>query len=318
MKTVASICSGGGGLDYGFSKYFEIIFAIDNDPYAVKTYQKNVNQHIILGNVRQAIDGIPKSDLLIGGIPCVGFSLAGKKKGLNDQRSKVFYDFLDILHRNQPKVIVLENVANLAVINCGETLNYIINAIKLFGYKIYHQILDSQYFNVPQRRRRLFIVGFHEDYFNNESFSFPKGKLLNHTLQDLLDDFVPAKYFLTHKTKEYVLNFSSKSDNSIEKTAINPTIAKTLLTNSDSANKYTINNYVTDNKNAVYHKKSNLRKLTPNECRKLQGFPETWQQVTSDRQAYKIYGNAVTVSVATELAREIKKYILLNKKLKSN
>lgn len=204
-------------------------------------------------------------------------------------------------------------MASLIEHDNGESLRHMLQCLNVFGYRTSYQVLDSQDFGVPQQRKRVFIVCFHKDYFKDTSFEFPKKEKLKIALQDILDDEAESKYFLTEDVKQYVLDVPSNKNGDLSKVPINQKIVKTLLTSSGTHNKCTKNNYVIDDKNAIDPKKSNLRRLTPGECLKLQGFDaENWKYVCSDTQVYKQTGNAVTVNVSRALAKSIKKYIEKN------
>lgn len=124
---------------------------------------------------------------------------------------KFFYDVLEVCRRNEPKVIVIENVAHLLKHDKGNPFQYIKQCLGVYGYRIYYKVLDSQDFGVSQRRKRAFIVGFHRKYFSNKPFVFPKGETLNKALRDILDEDVEEKYFLTEKMKQYELDIASNN-----------------------------------------------------------------------------------------------------------
>lgn len=322
MKIV-ELCSGIGGLGLPFlEEGFDLELAVDFDKECIKSYKANISEKVMCASIKAAMKEIPTHDILLASTPCQSWSLVGKLEGFDDDRGLVFFDVLDVIRVRQPKVVLLENVANLMDHGSGGAFRYMLQCLNIFGYRTYYQVLDSQDFGVPQRRKRVFIVCFHRDYFKDTSFEFPKKEKLKIALQDILDDEVESKYFLTEEAKQYVLNVPSNKNGDLSKVPINQKVAKTLLTSSGTHNKCTKNNYVTDDKNAIDPKKSNLRRLTPSECLKLQGFDaENWKYVVSDTQLYKQTGNAVTVSVSRALAKSIKKYIeknFLRKQLYSN
>ncbi|MBL1225848.1 DNA cytosine methyltransferase [Enterococcus sp. BWR-S5] len=322
MKIV-ELCSGIGGLGLPFlEEGFDLELAVDFDKECIKSYKANISEKVMCASIRAAMKEIPTHDILLASTPCQSWSLAGKLEGFYDDRGLVFFDVLDVIRVRQPKVILLENVASLIDHDNGESFRHMLQCLNVFGYSTSYQVLDSQDFGVPQRRKRVFIVCFHKKYFKNIPFQFPKGEKLTITLQDILDEEVESNYFLTEEVKQYVLDVPSNKNGDLSKVPINQKVAKTLLTSSGTHNKCTKNNYVTDDKNAIDPKKSNLRRLTPSECLKLQGFDaENWKYVVSDTQLYKQTGNAVTVSVSRALAKSIKKYIeknFLRKQLYSN
>lgn len=315
---VVSLFSGIGGLDLGFEQAgFELVWANDMDKYAVETYKANVNNNIVCNDIRIAKKDIPNHDVLIGGFPCQPFSTLGKLQGFDDEkRGTLFFEIKDILQKHDTKVVVLENVKNIINHDNGKTFNRILTELDEIGYDCYYHILNSKDYGVPQRRNRMFLVGLNRKYFKEKEFIFPAEQKLEVTTQDLLDEDVPYEYFLTKKISKTILSTGTK--NYKAKPTIDQPISKTLTATMHKMHRASQDNYVTDDKNFKKHKtddnRINVRKLTPNECRKLQGFPDDWQQVVSDAQAYKQFGNAVTVNVAYAVAKDLKEYMDKNKK----
>lgn len=315
--SVVSLFSGIGGFDLGFDYAgFDVIWANDFDKYACQTYKANVNNNIVQGDIRIVKSQIPDHDVLIGGFPCQPFSSLGKLKGFDDEgRGTLFFEIKDILHKHDTKVVVLENVKNIINHDKGNTFERIKTELDEAGYDVYYKVLNSKDFGVPQRRNRMFLVGLNRKYFNKNEFVFPEGEETKVTTQDLLDKDVPYQYFLTKKIAQTILSEGTKGYKA--KPTIDLPISKTLTASMHKMHRASQDNYVTDNESFEKYKiddnRLNIRKLTPNECRKLQGFPSDWKQVVSDCQAYKQFGNAVTVNVSYELAKNIYEYIERNK-----
>lgn len=315
---VVSLFSGIGGFDLGFDYAgFNIIWANDFDKYACETYKVNVSKNIVCGDIRIEKDNIPEHDILIGGFPCQPFSTLGKLQGFEDQeRGTLFFEIKEILKKHKTKVVVLENVKNIMNHDSGNTFKRILHELNSLGYVTFYHVFNSADYGVPQRRNRCYIVGFLGEYFYTPDFVFPPKISLKITTQNLLDEDVEEKYFLTRKIVGTILGKGTK--NYIVNPTIDLPISKTLTATMAKMHRASQDNYVTDNINYNRHcdkeTRVNIRKLTPNECRKLQGFPSDWKQVVSDCQAYKQFGNAVTVEVSYYLAKEIKKYIEKNKK----
>lgn len=305
---VVSLFSGVGGFDLGFEQAgFNIKWANDKDKFAVQTYKANIGSQIVEGDINDLLSSIPSHDVLIGGFPCQPFSVLGKQEGFEDERGTLFFTLKEILKTHKTKVVVLENVKNLMHHDKGATLKRIISELEGIGYKCSYEVLNSMDYGIPQRRTRIFIVGLLKESFSEDvEFKFPAKKPLTTTTQDLLDVNVDAKYFLTHKISKYILSAGTKGY--ISKPTIDLAISKTLTASMHKMHRANIDNYVTDEesfKQFVDENRISLRKLTPNECRKLQGFPETWKQVVSNVQAYKQFGNAVTVNVAHAVGLEV-------------
>ncbi len=307
-----SLFSGIGGFDLGFMYAgFNIIWANDFDKYACQTYKANVSKNIVCGDIRIEKENIPAHDVLIGGFPCQPFSTLGKLEGFNDEeRGTLFFEIKEIIRKHKTKVVVLENVKNIMNHDSGKTFKKIIHELESLGYVCFHHVFNSADYGVPQRRNRCYIVAFLGEYFNTPDFEFPVKQKLTVTTQDLLDEDVEEKYFLSKKIVGTIMGKGTK--NYIVEPTIDLPISKTLTATMAKMHRASQDNYVTDQKN--YEKycgedRVNIRKLTPNECRKLQGFPSDWVQVVSDCQAYKQFGNAVTVNVSYALAKLLFQYI---------
>ena len=311
---VVSLFAGIGGFDIGFENAgFDVIWANDLDKYACETYKANVGNNIVCGDIREQLDNIPEHDILIGGFPCQPFSTLGKLKGFEDDRGTMFFYIKKIAQQHDTKILVLENVKNIMNHDHGNTFKRIISELEEIGYSCNYNILNTADFGIPQRRNRTYIVAFNKKYFKDEPFAFPKGKKLEITTQDLLDKEVDEKYFLSKKILPTILGQGTKGY--IAKPTIDMPISKTLTATMAKMHRASQDNYFTDDKNAkgISDYKSNIRKLTPNECRKLQGFPSDWKQVVSDAQAYKQFGNAVTVDVSYNVACSVMEHINKNK-----
>ena len=316
-KTV-SLFSGIGGFDLGFMYAgFNVIWANDLDKYACDTYKANVSNNIVCGDIRLEKENIPPHDVLIGGFPCQPFSTLGKLKGFDDEvRGTLFFEIKEIIKKYHTKVVVLENVKNIMNHDDGKTFKKIIHELESLGYACSNHVFNSADYGIPQRRNRCYIVAFSGEYFNTVDFTYPEKQDLTITTQDLLDEKVEAKYFLTKKIVKTIMGKGTK--NYIVEPTIDLPISKTLTATMAKMHRASQDNYVTDQKNFDKYcneeERVNIRKLTPNECRKLQGFPSDWKQVVSDCQAYKQFGNAVTVNVSYNLAKNLFDYIEKNKK----
>lgn len=293
-RRVCSLCSGCGGLDLGFIKAgYEIVWANDIDKYAVKSYLSNIGDHIIQGDINDIdISEIPKHDVLVAGFPCQPFSIMGNEKGFDDHRGSLFFRICEIIEAHSPEVVVLENVGKLLTHKKGKTIEIILNELTKLGYKVHNKILNSSDYGVPQTRNRLFIVGFKN---HNITFNFPDPVSLKFKLKDILEKNVNEKYYLTEKIKKTILSHGSGGYNS--KPEVDLEIARPLCATMAKMHRAGQDNYVTT--------ELGLRRITPRECARLQGFDESYKIVVSDSQAYKQFGNAVTVNVAFAVAYEI-------------
>ncbi|MBU3144625.1 DNA (cytosine-5-)-methyltransferase [Clostridium sp. CF012] len=324
MRTV-SLFSGAGGLDLGFlNAGFDIIFANDYDRYAVESYRDNIGDHIQLGDVNEVLDQIPEHDVLIAGFPCQPFSLMGHQRGFEDERGTLFFTIETILRRHQSKIIVLENVKNLQSHDGGNTFRRMKRILEEdLGYILFHDVLNSADYGIPHTRRRVFIVGFKREYYeqNNLAFEFPPPTIdlettVQPTVQDILDEDVDRKYFLSEKILRTIMATGTR--NYVARPEINLEVARPLCATMHKMHRASQDNYYEDRINRERFEDdeirpiSNVRMLTPNECRILQGFPSDWNQVVSNTQAYRQFGNAVTVNVAYSIAIAIVQALNIN------
>ncbi|MCQ2702942.1 DNA (cytosine-5-)-methyltransferase [Helicobacter pylori] len=307
---IASLFSGIGGLDLGFIQNgFEIVWANDFDKHAVETYKANIGQNIILGDIEIEKDHICGHDILIGGFPCQPFSTLGSLQGFEDKRGTLFFTICEIIKKHRPKIVVLENVKNLINHNKGESFKRILFELNELDYQVNYDILNTLDFGIPQQRNRVFIVALRKNSFTNLEFVFPAKIPCKISALDLLDKQVELKYFISQKMIKTILGKGTKGY--IVEPSIDTSIAKTLTATMHKCHRASQDNYYTDLKNWERYKDNNysiIRRLTPNEARKLQGFPSNFKQVVSDTQSYKQFGNAVSVNVSFALAKAIKKH----------
>lgn len=300
MKVV-SFFSGIGGLDKGFADAgYKIVWANDFDKYAVETYRANYDNEIICGDINKIEFGdIPDCDVLIGGFPCQPFSMMGGQRGFEDARGTLFFRIAEVIKNKiekgvKPKAIILENVKALRTHDGGRTFAIIKKILEDdLGYKVFDGILNSAEYGIPQTRNRTYIVCFD----NKEAeYSFPDKVKLKKTLQDLLEEDVDPKYFLSDKIFPTIL--SNGTGGYKAKSEIDLKIARPLCATMAKMHRACQDNYVTQN--------GRIRRLTPRECARLQGFDDSFIIPVSDCQAYKQFGNAVTVNVSRAVAQSVR------------
>lgn len=315
---IVSLFSGIGGLDLGFMySGYNIIWANDFDKNAVKTYASNISPKIVEGDITKIYKEILQSDILIGGFPCQPFSMMGKQKGFDDERGTLFFTIQKIieLHSKKPKILVLENVKNLLTHDHGKTFEKMKKILEQLGYIVHAKVLDTKDFGLPQTRRRVFVVAFLKSVFGNTAlnYKYPVGQVLEQSVFDLLDKDVAPKYFLSKKILPTIL--ADGSGNYHSKSEIDLPVARPLTATMHKMHRANQDNYYHDIENRKKFKEdpkrpiSDVRRLTPNECRKLQGFPSDWKFVVSDTQSYREFGNAVSVNVSYAVAQSINKFL---------
>jgi len=223
---LATMFSGIGAIEFALKRLklnHKIVFASDNDKFVKQSYFSNykIDESAWYDDV-QNIDGSKyqnEIDLLVGGSPCQSFSMVGKRKGFEDTRGTLFYEFARVIKESKPKVFIYENVKGLLSHNGGQTFEVIKATFDELGYSYFYKVLNSKDYGIPQNRERIFVVGFKD---KNEKFSFPKPIDLKNSMQDFLEDFITSKYYL----KEKGIKFVTSSKNREKKyTQINGNIA---------------------------------------------------------------------------------------------
>lgn len=210
MIQIATAFSGIGAIEHALKRMkvkHHLVFASDSDRFVKQSYFANYNiDETRWFDLVQDIDGTQfenKIDLLVGGTPCQSFSMVGKRKGFEDTRGTLFYEFARLVKEIQPKVFIFENVKGLLSHDSGETWKIIENTFKELGYHHFSKILNAKNYGIPQNRERLFAVGFKD---KKDFFRFPDTIPLGLTMQDLLEDKAEQKYFLGEKGVSFVTN----------------------------------------------------------------------------------------------------------------
>ncbi len=305
--------AGVGGIRLGFEKAgFKTVYANDFNPYCKETYDLNFNKtklHIKDIN-KVKISELPNCDILLGGFPCQAFSIAGYQQGFNDKkgRGNLFFRIIEILKAKKPKALLLENVKNLHVHDKGRTFKIIKESLEKLGYHIKVKILNSvNYGNVPQNRERIFIVGF-LDPKKAKKFKFPQEIKLTNNFRNLLQKNVAEKYYYNDKPLYKRIKNDVISESTVyqwrrryvraNKKGVVPTLTANMGTGGHNV--------------PIIKDKKGIRKLTPIECFRLQGFPKGYKLPRiADSKLYQQAGNSVVVPVVERVAEEIKKVFLL-------
>lgn len=330
MKAIDLFC-GIGGFHYAAKENgIEIVFASEIDKHAREQYKLNHGLEPFGDITKIDAKDIPDHDILFAGFPCQSFSIAGSRKGFQDVRGTLFFEIERILGIKRPKYFLLENVKGLISHEGGNTLKTIENALYGLGYFLHIKVLNAKYFGVPQNRERIFIAGFrNKDNYNN--FRFPNNQAVNTCVSDILEKEVDEKYFIQkeNQIKKIKKDLNKKfsiidPDIGIAMTArqyangrgnyLNPKKIGYIKTDSQSTRIYDClfsgvtlctNGGGLGAKTGLYQVEDKIRKLTPRECARMQGFPESYKIECSDNQAYKQFGNSVAVPCVSAIIREI-------------
>lgn len=339
--TFIDLFAGIGGIRAGFEAHDgQCVFTCEWDKYAQKTYTKNFpgsSNHRFVSDINsvttsleQIKQEIPDHDVLLAGFPCQPFSIAGvsKKNSLGrahgfkcESQGNLFFKIRDIIKAKQPVAFLLENVRNLKGHDKGNTYKVIMHTLEVeLGYTLFPMIVDAKGF-VPQHRERIFLVGFKKQVgFDWKEFRKPKpdakkmgdilhrqdGKEKRHPDEDFLDanGRVNPKYILSQKLWDYLKAYKEnhrKKGNGFGYGDVGKNdVARTL-----SARYYKDGSEI-----LVRRQGGRPRRLTPRECARLMGYPDSFRIPVSDTQAYKQFGNSVVVPVIKEIARIMKRHII--------
>lgn len=309
--TVGSMFAGIGGICLGFKQAgFNIIWANENNAAACRTYRKNFgNDYLTEANI-VTLDKttIPKFDILTAGFPCQPFSLAGPHKGFDDNRGKLFFQIIEVIEEVQPKVVFLENVANLIDHDNGKTFILMFSALSELGYIVRYQNLSSnEYGNLPQTRNRTYVVAFKSEYLATR-FKYPKKIELTTKIFNVINRHIRQKeiYYYSENDPFYdrVLNKVKRTDSIYRVHDSGIHIAKNQTCPTLTASMGTRKNRV-----PIILDDYGYRKLTVRECLDFQGFPKeyTFPKGTTLEEAYAQIGNSVCVPVIRRIAQQILK-----------
>ncbi len=287
------------------------------DKYATSIYQRHFPDHTNYGDItRIDADALPDFDFLCGGFPCQAFSIAGKRKGFDDTRGTLFFDIARILRAKQPRLFLLENVKGLLSHDNGKTFSTIIATLDELGYDLQWQVLNSKNHGVPQNRERVFIVGHLRGTPRPQVFPFGQDGREDSGVSGHIANTLTARYEGAQATGTYIgegeqhaqvrvpeatkqgyalagvgdsINLSVP-DSKTRRGRVGGGIAQTLDT---GMQQHTL---TPDMK---------IRRLTPTECERLQGFPDQWTEGVSDTQRYKVLGNAVSCPVIRDIVSRL-------------
>lgn len=300
--------AGIGGVRLGFEKAgFKTVFSNDFDMQCKITYDLNFkDSKLVVEDINKIeISDLPEFGFLLGGFPCQAFSIAGYRKGFDDEkgRGNLFFRLAKIIDARKPDGFLLENVKNLKSHDGGKTFEIIEKTLKNLGYYIKAKILNSmEYGNIPQNRERIYIVGFKNKAYC-EKFNFPEPVELTTTITELLENDVSEKYYYNKKPLFSKLKGFIKEKGKVyqwrrryvreNKKGVCPTLTANMGTGGHNV--------------PIIKDKKGIRKLTPRECARIQGFPVDYKlPKIADATLYKQFGNSVSVPVIEAIAKNIK------------
>lgn len=303
--------AGVGGIRLGFEKAgFSTVFANDFEAKCADTYNQNFDTaKLVVEDITKIhTKDIPDCDFVLGGFPCQAFSIAGYRKGFGDDkgRGNLFFDIARILEDKQPTGFLLENVKNLKGHDGGNTFRVIEQTLEELGYHIKSKVLNSmEYGNVPQNRERIYIVGF-KDKARTEAFEFPEPIPLTKTIKDILEKDVDEKYYYNGKPLYEKLKNDVKEEGQVyqwrrkyvrqNKKGVSPTLTANMGMGGHNV--------------PIIFDGKGIRKLTPRECFRIQGFPDDYKLPNiADSALYKQAGNSVSTPVLERIASQMAKVL---------
>lgn len=318
------------GFDNAFGEEIETVFVSEWDEPARKTYKLNYNDPFdIAGDITKISEkDIPSFDICLAGFPCQAFSMAGKHMGFDDDyrgycRGTLFQDVVRICEFHQPKIIFCENVKGLTIHDKGRTYKIVKGAFEQIGYTVYDKVLNSKDFGVPQNRERIYIVCIRNDIVQQngiDEFVFPEGKTTKKCIRDIMDPApIPAKYYLSdtylntlikhkkrHEAAGHGFGYVIRDLDGISGTIVCGGMGREgNLLRDEREHSMIPTTHIKGEIN-----KESIRKMTPREWARLQGFPKEFSWNLADTHMYKQFGNSVTVTVIEAIAKEIKKQVL--------
>lgn len=321
--TFIDLFAGIGGMRIAFQNLGgKCVFSSEIDEKAQKTYALNFGE-VPAGDITKINEqDIPNHDILVGGFPCQAFSIAGKRGGFQDTRGTLFFDVARIIKAKQPKAFFLENVKGLTNHRGGKTLATILNILRdELGYIVPEpQIINAKNFGVPQNRERIFIVGFRKDLgIKEKDFSYPKPTDTSKTIRDILEkNTVSAKYYLSTQYLECLEKHKKRNEEKGNGFGYEikdlDGISNTIVTGGMGRERNLIIDLRLKDFTPVTHIKGEvnrkgIRKMTPREWARLQGFPDTFKIEVADASAYKQFGNSVAIPAIQATASNLIKII---------
>lgn len=325
--SIIDLFAGVGGIRLGFEQAahdFGIsttcVFTSEIDNWACQTYRKNFSQdeHDPLNDITKVDEkNIPDFEILLAGFPCQAFSIAGKRGGFNDTRGTLFFDVARIIKEKQPKAFLLENVKGLTNHRSGKTLEVILNTLKEdLGYTVFYKVLNAKDYGLAQMRERIYIVGFrHGCGGGGFSFPSPVPETKHKVIRDIMEENpVEARYYLStgyiecmkaHKARHQALGhgfgYEIRSLDDVAGTIVCGGMGKERNLIVDPRQK----NLIPTTRIKGEYNKDGIRRMTPKEWERLQGFPDDWTAGLSNVHRYKQMGNSVAVPVIKAVATKI-------------
>ena len=308
MKFI-DLFAGIGGFRYALESFgCKCVFSSEWDKFCQQSYELNFGDKPFGDITKIDEKEIPKFDILCAGFPCQPFSISGKQKGFEDTRGTLFFDIVRIVSYHKPKIIFLENVKNLKAHNGGATFEVISNTLDSLNYNIYHKVLNAKDFELPQNRERITIVCIRKD-IDNGKYKFPDPHKEFKTISDIKEEDSISKKYLLKRTDIHI--DEEKLQKAIKNGRVQKPIQIGVIGKGGQGNRIYHENGIgitlaassggAAPKTGAYYINGKVRKLTPREAARLQGFPEDFKIIDSDSQSLKQFGNSVPINLLKEV-----------------
>ena len=306
--------AGIGGFHLALSKINgECVFASEWDKDCQKVYEKNfgLKPHGDITKINEK--DIPQHEILCAGFPCQAFSISGKRLGFKDTRGTLFFDVARIIKHHNPKIVLLENVKNFLTHDNGNTINVVKKTLEELNYNVFYKVLNSSNYGVPQKRERIYIVAFNQK-LKIKNFQFPSNKNIFVSLEScLLPDNLTKDLVLKRKDVNLKKNLDISKDifgNYPQKPIRLGHVNKggqgeRIYSPKGHAVSLTAYGGGIGSKTGLYLINKKLRKLSPRECARITGFPDSFHLSENKNHSYKQFGNSVVVNVLDFIINEI-------------
>lgn len=311
--------AGIGGFRFALESFGGVcVFSSDWDKHSQIVYEANFGEKPAGDITKINEKEVPPHEVLCAGFPCQAFSISGKQKGFNDTRGTLFFDIARIIKHHKPPILFLENVRNFEKHDGGRTLEVVYETLDQIGYDVFHKVLNASHYGVPQKRERIYIVGFRKD-LGIKDFEFPKPTYESVKLKNLLQSNSQAKECVIRRDDIKINPKPPKLKNDIfGNYPLSPIRLGTINNGGQGERIYSVEGHAITlsaygggaaSKTGAYLVNGIVRKLTPRECARLMGFPEDFKIPVTNGQAYKLFGNSVVVPVLKLVFNEIAKTI---------
>ncbi|MCP5064122.1 MAG: DNA cytosine methyltransferase [Ignavibacteriae bacterium] len=314
--------AGIGGFHYALKSFgAECVFASEIDKKASDIYELNHKLKPFGDITKINVKDIPKHDILCGGFPCQAFSISGKQKGFQDTRGTLFFDIARIVNHHKPKILFLENVKNFGRHDNGNTLKVVIETLNKMDYTVYHKVLNTSDFGLPQNRERIYIIAFNNVEIKNINFAYPYQKIIS-SLTNILEHNPDDGKIIEREDVEFCKEYNPINNIFGEIDLPNKPIQIGKVNKGGQGERiyHPLGHSITlsaygggvGSKTGIYKINGKIRKLSPRECARLQGYPESFTFHKSISEAHKQFGNSVSVNVLQYLLKEVVQVIKAN------